>query len=141
MYIELDEVTLDVKKGLFKLEQITTYPYEKNDNVWISITVERNLDLTEFNRTIYTGFDFLSDVGGLSGILMSFLAIIVGAWNFNSFENIMASNLFKFRRRGDEKDPGMPLKPSVMPNFFDLILNCIPKKCHCCKRSSKNEAF
>ena len=141
MYIELDEVTLDVKKGLFKLEQITTYPYEKKDNVWVSVTVERNLDLTEFNRTIYTGFDFLSDVGGLSGILMSFLAIIVGAWNFNSFENNMASNLFKFRRRGDKKDPGTPLKPSVMPNFFYFILNCIPQKCHCCKRSSKNEAF
>ena len=68
--IELDELTLDVRKGLFKLEQITTYPYEKKDNVWISVTVERNLAMTEFERTIYTGFDFLSDVGGLSGILV-----------------------------------------------------------------------
>ena len=141
MGIELDELTLDVKKGLFKLEQITTYPYEKEDNVWISVTIERNLNLTEFERTIYTGFDFLSDVGGLSGILMSFLAIIVGIWNFNSFENVMASHLFKFRHRGEETDPGLPLKPSQMLNLYDFILNCTPQKCHCCKKSTKNEAF
>ena len=90
MHIALDELTLDVKTGLFKIEQITTYPYEKRDNVWISVTLERNLSMTEYLRTIYTGFDFLSDVGGLSGILMSFLAIIVSLWNYNSFDNAMA---------------------------------------------------
>ena len=48
MNIELDELTLDIKKGLFKLEQITTYPYEQKNNVWVSVTVERNLANTEF---------------------------------------------------------------------------------------------
>ena len=119
MSIELDDVTLDVHQGLFKLEQITTYPYEKKDNVWISVTVERNLAMSELQRTIYTAFDFLSDVGGLSGILMSVLAIVVGLWNYNSFENLMASHLFKFRRRPDDK--GSPIRPSSMPNCHDLF--------------------
>ena len=48
MHIALDELTLDVKTGLFKIEQITTYPYEKRDNVWISVTLERNLSMTEY---------------------------------------------------------------------------------------------
>jgi len=104
------------------MEQITTFPYEKKDNVWICVTLERNLAMTEFSRTIYTAFDFLSDVGGLSGILMSFLAISVGLWNYNSFENAMASHLFKFRRRPEEKSSaGSNIKPSVSPNCLDIF--------------------
>lgn len=48
LHIALDELTLDYKEGLFKLEQITTFPYEKPDSVWISVTVERNLAKKEF---------------------------------------------------------------------------------------------
>ena len=47
MSIELDDVTLDVHEGLFKLDQITMYPYEKRDNVWVSVTIERNLSMKE----------------------------------------------------------------------------------------------
>ena len=44
---------------------MTALPYEKDDNVWISLTVERDLSLRVLSRNIYTGFDFLSDIGGL----------------------------------------------------------------------------
>jgi len=94
--------------------------------------VERSLSITELQRTIYTGFDFLSDVGGLSGILMSFLAITVGIWNYNSFENLMASNLFKYREREDDKGPGRHIQSANMPNFLDIILATIPSSFKCC---------
>ena len=40
-------------------------PYELSDNVWVSVTVEMNLNRMEYSRSRYTAFDFLSDVGGL----------------------------------------------------------------------------
>ena len=33
--------------GLFKLEQLYSLPYEKPDNVWVSITLERSLTILE----------------------------------------------------------------------------------------------
>ena len=45
------------------------FPYEKKDNIWVSVTVERDLGRTDYDRTFYTGFDLLSDVGGLYGVL------------------------------------------------------------------------
>ena len=47
--------------------------------------------MKELSRTIYTIFDFVSDVGGLSGFLYGFFTIIAGIWNYNSFDNAMAS--------------------------------------------------
>mmetsp|Transcript_7918 Transcript_7918/g.9119 ORF Transcript_7918/g.9119 Transcript_7918/m.9119 type:complete len:84 (+) Transcript_7918:74-325(+) len=70
-------------------------PYEKKDNVWISITIERGLGLTEYSRTTYTGFDLISDVGGLQGFTVGFLAFVVSVWNSKYFDNTMATNLFK----------------------------------------------
>lgn len=121
MSMELNELTLDVKKDLFNIERQIILPYEKHDDVWVSVSLERNLALTEFSRTIYTGFDFLSDVGGFSSILVSFMAMVVSIWNFNSLENTMASKLFKFRRRPNYNDPLASLAPSSRPNFLDII--------------------
>jgi len=58
-------------------------PYENEDDVWIGVTIERDLDLKLMNRTIYTGFDFLSDIGGLQGMIYSFLGVFVLIWNTN----------------------------------------------------------
>ena len=91
---ELGDVTLNEQEGLFSLQPLSLYPYEKKDNVWVSITLERNLNMKELQRTLYNGFDFVSDVGGLSGFLLGFFGIIVGIWNYNSFDNTMASQLF-----------------------------------------------
>ena len=45
--IELGDVTLYHEKGLFMLDSKSLYPYEKKDSVWVSVTLERNLDLME----------------------------------------------------------------------------------------------
>ena len=54
-----------------------------------------NLSRFDFERSQYTLFDMLSDVGGLSGMLFSLFAIVMKAWNHNSLENYMVKNLFK----------------------------------------------
>ena len=73
--------------------------------------MERNLGITSLSRTIYTAFDFVSDVGGLSGFLLSFFTIIIRIWNFNSFDNIMASKLYRFAKAPHEPgaDKTMPI--------------------------------
>ena len=92
------DYNIETIDGLFKLEQMGAWPYEKDDNVWVSVNIERDLNMNAFERTVYTSFDFLSDVGGLSGILVSGLWIFVNAWNYNSFDNYMVSNLFKMKK-------------------------------------------
>ena len=56
-------------------------PYERDDNVWISITVEMDRDLTTYERTVYNILDLLADVGGLMGILFVFCTFITAVWN------------------------------------------------------------
>ena len=96
--IELGDVTLYQEKGLFMLDSKSLYPYEKKDSVWVSVTLERNLDLMELQRNTYTFFDFVSDLGGLYGFLFPFFAIVVNLWNYGAFDNMMASKLFYFTR-------------------------------------------
>ena len=66
-------------------------PYEWKDNVWVSVTVEIDFNLTVIERKIYTLFELLSDIGGLSQILSLMGAILVSAWNYNSFDNMMVT--------------------------------------------------
>lgn len=40
-------------------------------------------------------FDLLSDIGGLSSILISLLAIVANVWNYDNLDNMMVAHLFK----------------------------------------------
>ena len=54
-----------------------------------------SLDLQKESRSVYTFFDVLGNVGGLSGILFSVAAAINNALNFNSSENRLVKELYK----------------------------------------------
>lgn len=56
-------------------------PYERDDNVWVSITVEMDRDLTTYERTVYNLLDLLADIGGLMGSLFVFCNFIAAVWN------------------------------------------------------------
>ena len=84
-------------EDLFKLTRKEVLPYEKFDNTWISVTIEMDLNLMTYERTLYTMFDLLSDVGGLSGILVTIFSVLITCWNYNSFENLLVSNLFNIK--------------------------------------------
>ena len=73
-------------------------PYEKFDSTWISVTVEKDLRLTTYARGMYTLFDMLSDIGGLSGIFMTFFGVLAALWNFKTFDNMMVTSLFKVKK-------------------------------------------
>ena len=54
-------------------------------------------------RNSYTVLDVLSDTGGMQSIIGSAISIWIGIWNYNHFENFMASKLYKI---GHKKKPG-----------------------------------
>ena len=97
----LDEFTLIPFEGLFRLVKQEPMPYEKFDSVWVSVTIEVNLDVNHYERKVSTYFDMLSDIGGLTGILGTVFAIVSSIWNFNSFDNHMVSRLFKIKKPRD----------------------------------------
>ena len=65
MEIELDKLTELELEGLFAWEKVEKSTYEFYDNVQQAIFIENDLNLYRINRTVYTGFDLLSDVGGI----------------------------------------------------------------------------
>ena len=126
-------ITLREETGLFDLDEKTYMPYEKDDNVWLSVTVERNLDLIRNERYIYTFFEFLSDIGGLSETLVIALSASSLILNYNRFDDYMASRLFKVKKPTDEIDPHQPY--FLQSNFFQTskLINCknlLPHGCH-----------
>ena len=134
----LDDLTLLPFEDLFTLNKHNLLPYEKPDNVWISVTIEMDLSLIHYERTLYTFFELLSDVGGLSGILVTIFTVVVSIWNFNSFENLMVSNLFKIKKRSEDIDVEYAagkyngdaadfISPGSMPNCKDYLFSLLPE--------------
>ena len=91
----LDDLTLTEMDHLFTITRQQTIPYEKSDAVQFSVTFERDLTLETIERQMYTIFDMLSDLGGLSEMLMFISLAILAGWNFLSFESYLVSLLYK----------------------------------------------
>ena len=102
--IELDEWTQELKPDLFKLNEQRVLPYEEKDNVWVRVTIEMDLNTMEVQRTRYTVFDMLSDVGGLSGMFGSVFAILMAAWNYKALDTRLISDLYKAKPNGEMDD-------------------------------------
>ena len=144
--IELGSLTVIEKIGLFDLKEMYQMPYEKRDNVWVSVTIERDRDLIERERYIYTIFDFLSDIGGLAGILVPLFAIIASHWNFQSFDDFMAQRLFRVRKPKSQLVAGKPffmqsefIKRSSLPKCRALLLYKLRSITCCCPKLTKRK--
>ena len=56
------------------------------------------MNLKMIARDGYTILDFLSDIGGILGLLISGITYILVSWNYNYFENFLVTRLFKLQR-------------------------------------------
>ena len=91
-------------------------PYEYDDNVWVSVSVVMDLNRMNYQRSRYTAFDLLSDVGGISGIFTQIFGIFLAAWNFNVVENFMVSKLFRIKTpSNDSLSRSKEMKSSFYP--------------------------
>ena len=69
--------------------------YEKDSDTQFDLTIEMNMNLKMVARDGYTILDFLSDIGGILGLLISGITYILVFWNYNYFENFLVTRLFK----------------------------------------------
>lgn len=143
-------MTLHEEEGLFAINPLSIMPYEKKDSVWVSVTIERDLHLTELQRTTYNFFDFVSDLGGLSGFLFPFFAVVVNIWSFNSFDNTMVSKLFRIQTKQPPQEKvvdSQSLSETTEPIVLDQRPNCcdfLRSFCgcmFCCKRSRQSRVL
>ena len=86
------------------MQEQKVLPYENDDNVWISVTVEMNLNRMDYSRGRYTALDLLSDVGGLYIMFALIFALFLAAWNFNAVDNYMATKLFRVKLKYDDDE-------------------------------------
>ena len=100
------------------------------DNVWVSVTIEMDLDVMHYERQVYTLFDMLSDFGGLTGILSSVFTLFTSAWNYQAFDNFIASRLFKVQKLSEQINPDTDyndesehIKIGVFPNCKNWMLS------------------
>ena len=96
--INLDDLTELEDGTIFTLEESPIRSYEKDKFVQMDITVEMNLDEFVIARDGYTFLDYLSDIGGMQGLLISGVAYFLAFWNHNYFDNYMVTRLFKIEK-------------------------------------------
>ena len=141
----LDDLTLHPYDDLFKMNKAELRSYERKDSTWTSVTLEMDLSLQTYERTVYTLFDLLSDIGGLSGILFSFFLLMNNAWNFNRFDNMLVSRLFKIKPGESEQKPPSEDLPEIdlgcMPNCTDYLLSFLPGFLTCCRRGRRQRGL
>ena len=108
-------------------------PYEKFDSTWIFVSIERNLDMMHYERSVYTMLELISDVGGFNGALILLLALVSQIWNFNNFDNFMVTRLFKMRKPKEEIDEYLEffnqsdfIKVSNFPYCIEFLRSIIP---------------
>ena len=103
--------------------------------------MEMNLDLTNIERDGYTFLDWISDIGGIQGILFTTGALSLSFWNYNNLDNFLVTKLYRIRddEEKEEKSTAMKLKRSgCLDGIRDLICDRLPRICRYC-RSSRND--
>ena len=135
--LNLDTLTEIEDESVFKLERLSPRPKENVANLMVDLTFELNLDLRVVARTSYTILDVMSDVGGLDSILISGVSFFLSVWNFKHFDNHLVSRLYKLTGRGDNSY----FKPAKIGNLSDYVINLLPKKAVCCRKSRREMAL
>ena len=68
----------------------------------MDITIEMNFGERLISRAGYTFLDYLSDIGGMQGLLISGVSYFLAFWNYNYFDNYMVTRLFKIRKKRNQ---------------------------------------
>lgn len=101
----LDQLTELADDRIFMLQKEPLMSYEKSKDVQVDFTIEMNLSQKVIARSGYTALDWISDIGGMQGMLISFVAIFIAFWNHNMIENHLVSRLFKIKRVNEVQRP------------------------------------
>ena len=67
---------------IFSIEKLETRPYEFDNNIWLSASFMRDLDLHRIQREAAEVTGFISDVGGFMGAMASLMTLLFGIFNY-----------------------------------------------------------
>lgn len=93
--MNLDDLTELEDETVFRLEQLPTKSYEKDYEVQLDLTIEMNLNQLVIAREGYTALDFISDIGGMQGMLMTGCAFLLTIWNYQHLDNFLIAKLYR----------------------------------------------
>ena len=130
------------EEEIVSLRRLGTRPYESDNQVHVSVSVEMDLNRHRIVRWNYTLLDWLAVLGGLKEALTILFGAIFFVCQVNVFENFLVSQLFKgddsisvFQRNKHDVDlskfaAGKPLKYEKLTSLGQLkgYLRCIPSK-------------
>ena len=77
--------------SVFEFKRLTNRPSEFNPQLIGSLDFEMDLDLLFLERNNYTMLDMLSDIGGISSIMISAMLFLLQVINYNHLEYYMAA--------------------------------------------------
>ena len=103
-------------------------------SVLSGIEIQNDLDLTVLSREVYTIFDMLSDIGGITSAIMTILVFLLNILNYMHFESYMASRVFFIQ---EEESNSSAFEASSCGNIAEYIIDTIPKRVQCCKKSRR----
>ena len=99
----MDDITELDDTSVFKIEPLPKRSYEKDYIAQVDITIEVNRNQLVIARDGYTFLDFLSDIGGMQGMLLSGANFVLVFWNYNFFDNFMVTRLYKIYKPSSER--------------------------------------
>ena len=118
-----DMLTENVIDTVFRMVDKPIQSYERPDSsVQMDVTIERNLSLVKISRDGYTFLDWISDIGGIQGILISTIAIFMGIWNYNSLDNFLSTKLYQIKAQSSTEN----LRFSALTGMKDYLCDLLP---------------
>ena len=71
------------------------------------------------DRKVYTSLDMLGDIGGLAGSLHAFANLAIGLLMYQSVNNFLSDNLYKYKPFKTKQDNGQVHRPKVQPKDLE----------------------
>ena len=93
-FMSLSGIT-DEEQTFFSIEEIGTGLRTFKWETRLLLTFGISFDSVKIERSVYTLFMLLGDVGGLSSVLFSTAVYLLNILNYQKAENHLASNLYK----------------------------------------------
>ena len=132
----------------FHLKRQPTQPYFIDQNVIFDLVFEMSFDQIAIERSNIEILDVFGDIGGVWSILISIFSGFLLIINHNHFDSFMASKLYKIKKETVEGvkyksyfERSTFFKPSQCGNLRDYIIDCLPKRIVCCRRSRRERGI
>lgn len=93
-----------------------------------------SLHLNVVQRQGYTLFDVMSDIGGMQGILFTFMNIFLNMWNYRYIDDLLVSKLFRSKEGSQEHNFTPSTSRTIKYFCLDRVL---PARFVCCRKTQR----